>query len=126
MFWQSVTGSLKWPDESPKRAAIRELQEETGIIYVDGLKDWHRTHTFEIKPEWRTRYAPGVTENLEHVFSLEIPEVVKIHLNTREHSDSIWLDFPAAIEKVWSWTNRAILEEQYRLLDHPPERDGRR
>ena len=124
VFWQSVTGSLKWPDESPRCAAIRELQEETGITNVDDLKDWRRTYTFEIKPAWRSRYAPGVTENLEHVFSLKIPEVVKIRLNTREHSESIWLDFPTAIEKVWSWTNRGVLEEQHKLLDHNLQRNG--
>lgn len=116
-FWQSVTGSLKWPDESPGNAALRELEEETGIAGVHGLKDWQRTFSFEIKPEWRARYAPGVTKNLEHVFSIELPEVVQVTLNNREHSDSIWLDFPAAIEKVWSWTNRAVIEEQQRMLN---------
>jgi len=111
-FWQSVTGSLKWPDESPRNAAIRELQEETGITDIHGLKDWQRTFSFEIKPEWRARYAPGVMKNLEYVFSLSLPQAVNVTLNNREHSDSIWLDFPAAVEKVWSWTNRAVIEEQ--------------
>ena len=31
VFWQSITGSLKWPDESAPDAAYRELEEETGI-----------------------------------------------------------------------------------------------
>lgn len=118
VFWQSVTGSLNWPDESPRSAAIRELREETGIVDVSQLRDWRRSFAFEIKPEWRTRYAPGVTQNLEHVFSLKLPEIVKVKPNSKEHSDSIWLDFPAAIDKVWSWTNRAVMKEQQKLLEH--------
>ena len=30
-YWQSVTGSLDWPDEPPAAAAAREVLEETGI-----------------------------------------------------------------------------------------------
>ena len=31
VFWQSVTGSLEWPDEPPEDAAHREVYEETGM-----------------------------------------------------------------------------------------------
>lgn len=30
-YWQSVTGSLDFPEESPLQAAVRELEEETGF-----------------------------------------------------------------------------------------------
>ncbi|WP_298540272.1 NUDIX domain-containing protein, partial [uncultured Limnobacter sp.] len=30
-YWQSVTGSLDFPDELPLHAAVRELAEETGF-----------------------------------------------------------------------------------------------
>ena len=30
-YWQSVTGSLDFPDEPPLQAAVRELAEETGF-----------------------------------------------------------------------------------------------
>jgi hypothetical protein len=32
------------------------------------------TNRYEIFAEWRFRYAPGVTHNTEHVFSLCLPE----------------------------------------------------
>ncbi len=108
-FWQSVTGSLK-ADESPAQTARRELYEETGIAADDGLRDWHRTYTFEILACWRARYAPGTTHNLEHVYSLELPAPVAVTLNPAEHSEYLWLGLEAAADKVWSWSNRAAIE----------------
>ena len=40
VFWQSVTGSLEWPDETPEDAARREVYEETGIEADAGWIDW--------------------------------------------------------------------------------------
>ncbi|MDH3637704.1 MAG: dihydroneopterin triphosphate diphosphatase [Gammaproteobacteria bacterium] len=108
-FWQSVTGSLK-PDEEPAAAAVRELFEETGIEAGDRLRDWHKTNRFEILACWRLRYAPGTTHNLEHVYSLELPAAVPVTLNPEEHSEYRWLVLGDALEKVWSWSNRAAIE----------------
>lgn len=104
-FWQSVTGSLEWDTQDPKATARRELREETGIVTGD-LRDWQKTNTYVIFPEWRHRYAPGVTENTEHVFSLELPNEVPVKLNPDEHSEFLWLAFPAAVERATSWSNR--------------------
>ena len=72
-FWQSVTGSLDALDEPLLETARRELFEETGID-ADGerirLHDWGLSNIYEIYPTWRHRYAPGVTHNTEHVFSV--------------------------------------------------------
>jgi len=103
-FWQSVTGSLEW-DETAEQAARRELAEETGLA-ADGLRDGECAQRFPILPQWRSRFAEDVESNLEHVWYLELPERVEVALNPQEHSQHVWLDFDAAIERVTSWTNR--------------------
>lgn len=108
--WQSVTGSLE-PGESPFQTAIREVFEETGIdATAHPLRDWHIRNRFEIRAEWRARYAPGVTHNDEHVFSLCIPAEAPVTLAPTEHTAYIWLPAREAAMQVFSWTNRdAIL-----------------
>ena len=110
VFWESSTGSLKWPDESPPDAACRELKEETGIKALSGWRNWQHTYTFPILPEYRHRYAPGVSDNKEHLFSLELSEPCQPVLSDAEHSSSLWLPIEDAITKVWSWSNRDALE----------------
>ena len=109
-YWQSVTGSQEG-DESLLETAQREVFEETGIHAADGvLTAWPLANRFEIFAEWRHRYPEGVTHNLEHVFSLALPEPVAVRLAPDEHLASQWLSWQAAAEQVFSWTNRdAIL-----------------
>ena len=113
-FWQSVTGSLDAPDEPLRNTAARELFEETGIV-ADGaaiaLHDWHLSNVYEIYPVWRHRYAPGVTRNTEHVFSVCVPRVVAIILSPREHLNHVWLPHVEAADRCFSSSNaEAILQ----------------
>ena len=107
-FWQSVTGSLRW-DETPAECAAREVREETGLA-ADGLLDARHERVFPIFPELRYRYAPGVTENLEHLWYLERPMIVPVRIEPREHVGYEWLPIDGAIARVSSWTNREALE----------------
>jgi dihydroneopterin triphosphate diphosphatase len=109
-YWQSVTGSQEG-SESLIETAQREVAEETGIITsTRQIKDWQVTNTFEIFAEWRHRYAPGVSHNTEHVFSLEIADAQPISLAPDEHSSYQWLPWREAAAKCFSWSNRdAIL-----------------
>lgn len=107
-WWQSVTGSLE-ADEMPWEAAVRELHEETGLA-ADGLLDLGVNQRFTIAPAWRERFAPEVTENLEHAFALRVAEPVAITLDPQEHLRYEWLPLPQAIERATSHTNRAAIE----------------
>lgn len=107
-FWQSVTGSLE-RDESPQQAALRELQEETGIIGKE-LNDCEFSQNFEIYAIWRDRYAPGVMENQEHVFALELSEKIDIQLDPREHEEHVWLPKQEAFELAFSHTNQEAIQ----------------
>ena len=63
-YWQSVTGSLEATDTDLATTARREVFEETGIPpELGNLTDWRLSNRYEIFPEWRHRYAPGVTTN---------------------------------------------------------------
>ncbi|MYN40657.1 dihydroneopterin triphosphate diphosphatase [Duganella sp. FT109W] len=113
-YWQSVTGSLDAPDEPLLQTAARELFEETGIV-ADGeriaLRDWRLSNVYEIYPVWRHRYAPGVTQNTEHVFSVEVPRPIAITLSPREHLNYVWLPHLEAADKCFSSSNaEAILQ----------------
>ena len=108
-FWQSVTGSLDAPDEDLAFAATREVQEETGIIVASlpegALQNMHHQIEYEIYPEWRFRYPPGVTRNTEHWFALKVPDDIVIQLSPREHVAYQWLPFQDAAKKCFSRSN---------------------
>ena len=110
-FWQSVTGSLEWPSETPEEAARREVYEETGIEAVAGWFDWKISRYFQILPAYRDRFAPGTRVNHEHMFSLQLPEPRSVNLMREEHRGSEWLPLTKSRDRVWSWTNRAALDQ---------------
>lgn len=109
-YWQSVTGSQEG-DESLLATACREVMEETGLDSAAGkLSDWQQENVYEIFAEWRHRYAPGVTHNTEHVFSLEIPAIQPVKLAPGEHIAQLWLPWQEAAAQCFSASNRdAIL-----------------
>ena len=111
-FWQSVTGSKDSLEESLALTAQREVMEETHIDTTQfDLKDWHLTNVYEIYPVWRHRYAPGVTQNTEHVFGLCVPRDVIVQLAPREHLRYQWLPYRAAADLCFSASNaEAILQ----------------
>jgi dATP pyrophosphohydrolase len=113
-FWQSVTGSLDRVDEPLLDTAARELFEETGVN-ADGdrikLHDWQLSNVYEIYPTWRHRYAPGITHNTEHVFSVCVPRDIPITLAPREHLQHAWLPLLEAADRCFSSSNaEAILQ----------------
>ncbi|KGM41283.1 dihydroneopterin triphosphate pyrophosphatase [Aquabacterium sp. NJ1] len=121
-FWQSVTGSKDALDEPWQATAVREVQEETGIVAgspevpLAALSDWAVENVYEIYPVWRHRYAPGVTHNTERVFGLRVPRGTPITLAPREHTQYVWLPWQEAADRCFSPSNaEAILQLPQRL-----------
>jgi dATP pyrophosphohydrolase len=108
-FWQSVTGSLEW-GELADAAARREVVEETGITQ-GVLVNLQWTQVYEILPAFGKVYAPGITLNLEHSFSLRLPERVPVVLSDSEHVQYRWVPSLEALDTVSSSTNRAVIAE---------------
>jgi dATP pyrophosphohydrolase len=107
-FWQSVTGSKDFLEESYWATAQREVLEETGIDCTAPnhvLEDWSLENVYEIYPQWRHRYAPGVYFNTERVFGLCVPEPVAVCLSPREHKDAVWLPWREAALRCYSPSN---------------------
>lgn len=121
-FWQSVTGSKDSLDEPLADTAIREVAEETGIaiggpqVPRSALLDWQHAIEYEIYPVWQHRYAPGVTRNTEHWFSVVVPAGIEVTLAPREHTAYLWLPYEQAAARCFSASNRdAILQLPGRL-----------
>jgi dATP pyrophosphohydrolase len=109
-FWQSVTGSLDAEDEPLGVACAREVAEETGLVVPPSrYDDWDLVHRYPIFEHWRHRYAPGVTHNREHVFGLRIADRFEPRLSVREHTAYRWLDWRAAADACFSWTNAGAI-----------------
>ena len=115
-FWQSVTGSKDHVEESWEETAMREVLEETGLDCRPGpgcagrLADWSLENVYEIYPQWRHRYADGVTHNTEHLFGLLVPEPTPVVLQPREHTAQRWLPWREAADTCFSPSNaEAIL-----------------
>jgi dATP pyrophosphohydrolase len=108
-FWQSVTGSLEW-GEFADSAARREVVEETGIVQ-GVLVNLQWTQVYEILPAFGKVYAPGITRNLEHAFSLRLTQRVAVTLSDSEHVQYRWASGSDAVETASSSTNRAVIEQ---------------
>ncbi len=115
-FWQSVTGSKDAAEEAYPCTARREVFEETGIDCRPGspleqsLLDWNLENLYDIYPRWQHRYAPGVTRNTEHLFSLQVAPASRITLSPREHTAWRWLPWREAAGVCFSPSNaEAIL-----------------
>ena len=133
-----MTGAKDRARESYAATARREVREETGIrlaaiprgalgspppralplegeggpvLPLSSLSDWHLANVYDIYPQWRHRYAPGVTRNTERVFGLVVPPGTPVTLAPREHLRWKWLPWRDAAAACFSSSNaEAILQ----------------
>ena len=116
-FWQSVTGSKDREDEALVETCVREVGEETGIVIgtpeapLVALVDWQLVNAYDIYPQWKHRYAPGVTRNTEHVFGLRVDRHVAVRVAPREHLRFEWLDWRSAAERCSSPSNAEAIRQ---------------
>ncbi len=120
-FWQSVTGSKDSLAEGWRDTALREVHEETGIdagASACALVDWQLENVYSIYPQWLHRYAPGVRQNTERVFGLQVPAGTPVTLNPREHTACAWLPWRAAAERCFSPSNAEAILLLPQFADH--------
>ena len=82
------------------------------IGFLDDHRHWHpdlQPRPASQFPEWRWRYAPGVTHNTEHVFGLRMPAPSPVRIAPREHVGYVWLTWEAAAQRCFSWSNAAAI-----------------
>ena len=91
-------------------AARRELKEETGIT-KGFLRNLQWTQVYDILPSFGKKYAPGITQNLEHGFALKLLERVPVTLSPSEHVQYRWCSADEAVATVSSSTNRVVIQQ---------------
>ena len=82
-FWQNITGFLD-EGESFESAAIREAQEETGLIKSNIQNTSDLDLSFEFFDQWKE-------DVLEKCFAIEVKDQFPIQIDTSEHDQFKWV-----------------------------------
>ena len=98
--WESIHGHLL-DGEAPADAAVRELQEETGLA-AERLYNVSRVETFYLHRRDTVALIP--------VFCAMVGAGAEVRLST-EHAEAVWLEPAAAVERfVWPRERRALAD----------------
>ena len=106
--WDFVKGKME-EGETYHETALRETQEETGILDVEFLKGFKE----EIEYYFR---ADNQDIHKKVIFFLGKTETIEIILS-HEHLDFIWLNFDNALERITYESAKNILKKSKEFLD---------
>ena len=102
-YWHSIAGGVE-PGETELEAAVRELQEETGLDARDTLVAIGHRMTYSLDeepPERRPLYAPGTTDIEVECFVADVPPGWEPELDD-EHDGYRWCS-PAEARELLYW-----------------------
>jgi lipoyl(octanoyl) transferase len=104
-YWQSVTGRIE-PGETPAEAALREVQEETGLTGVIEPLDY--VHQFMLEPAFFPDLpVPYFVE--EHAFAMAVDPEAGVRLEAESHDAFEWLPAEEAMGRVkWPGNREAM------------------
>ena len=109
-YWGFTKGLIE-KDENDRTAAVRELQEETGISDVEIIPN------FKHEQEWFFQLE-GKTIKKTAVFFLaktSKEEAGKVKISF-EHEDFAWLSYEEAIKKLKIKNNKEMLKKAYEFI----------
>lgn len=91
-------------DETPKETAIREIEEETGIIIKEFIPNFEAYSHYQMKQDFRKTPPKDLPKkkwkNKTVIFYLaEVKENVKVKIS-HEHEKYVWATYDAAQEKL--------------------------
>jgi dATP pyrophosphohydrolase len=101
-YWHVVAGALE-EGETPRDAAIRELEEEVQLDADETLVDLERRYVYALADESeavRFRFDPSVAEIVVDCFVAEAPAGWEPTLND-EHDDYRWCSTDEAAELLY-------------------------
>ncbi len=105
--WDFVKGKME-KDETPHETAIRETNEETGIIdikFLDNFEEWIE-YNFQFE---------GELVHKKVVFFLGETKTKDVKIS-HEHLNYTWMDYITAMEKTTFDSAKTILSKSYSLL----------
>ena len=107
--WDFVKGKME-KGETPRKTAIRETSEETGISDIDFLDG------FEEEIEYYF-YADNQEIHKKVIFFLGKTKTTDVILS-HEHIDYIWLEFDSALEKTTYENAKNLLKKSKVFLEN--------
>jgi 8-oxo-dGTP pyrophosphatase MutT (NUDIX family) len=101
--WEFPKGGIEWYDFFKRRAAIRELREETGIKKVLKIKKFDFSGRYPYAREYSDRRGFQGQTYILYAAQVEKPKTISI--DKKEHSDFKWLTYDKAL-KTLKWSNQ--------------------